>query len=457
MSKYRTRYIGPRSFYLGTVKMAIPSGLQQLISSCMGIVDSLMISWIGQVTAVGTAVQVETLCTEVAWACAAGIGIFSVQFFGAKNQADLKKSFGLGIAMGLFSGVLWLVLVSLFGREILGFYIKDREVIANSWLYLRIARFSYIPLALSFVFNTIYRSVNKPHISLVIGIIAVAVNVAANYICIFGFWRVPAMGIQGAALGTCIAQTSSLIINVVYAVKTKQPFIGTMKEMFSFSVSFTAPVLKKTVPVIFNEIFFGFGSTLFVKAFGNLGTDSMDAYYVGAKLADMFYAFSVGFSNAMGVILGISLGVGKVEEAKKQGDYFISMAAVMSAFCAGFIFLGAGGLVSLFNLSDGQVVLEAIGIVRVFALRIALRFFIVVVFSALRAGGDSRMLIALDSCIMWGIGIPLAFISVHWFHIQSIALVFLICQAEQVIRLFFGLKRYRKGSWAVNLTALVEK
>ena len=112
---------------------------------------------------------------------------------------------------------------------------------------------------------------------------------------------------------------------------------------------------------------------------------------------------------------------------------------------------------SLFNLSDGQVVLEAIGIVRVFALRIALRFFIVVVFSALRAGGDSRMLIALDSCIMWGIGIPLAFISVHWFHIQSIALVFLICQAEQVIRLFFGLKRYRKGSWAVNLTALVEK
>lgn len=123
--------------------------------------------------------------------------------------------------MGLFSGVLWLVLVSLFGREILGFYIKDREVIANSWLYLRIARFSYIPLALSFVFNTIYRSVNKPHISLVIGIIAVAVNVAANYICIFGFWRVPAMGIQGAALGTCIAQTSSLIINVVYAVKTK--------------------------------------------------------------------------------------------------------------------------------------------------------------------------------------------------------------------------------------------
>ena len=112
---------------------------------------------------------------------------------------------------------------------------------------------------------------------------------------------------------------------------------------------------------------------------------------------------------------------------------------------------------SLFGLSSRSVVLAAIGIVRVFALRIALRFFIVIVFSALRAGGDSRMLMALDAGIMWGIGIPLAFISVHWLHIESIAMVFLICQAEQAVRLFFGMKRYRRGKWAVNLTALVGK
>lgn len=48
------RYIGPRKFYQYVFSMAIPLGFQQLISSCMGIVDSLMVSWIGQVTAVGT-------------------------------------------------------------------------------------------------------------------------------------------------------------------------------------------------------------------------------------------------------------------------------------------------------------------------------------------------------------------------------------------------------------------
>ena len=85
------RYIGPRKFYQYVFSMAIPLGFQQLISSCMGIVDSLMVSWIGQVTAVGTAVQIETLCTSVSWGSAAGVGIFSVQFFGAKDFTSFKK------------------------------------------------------------------------------------------------------------------------------------------------------------------------------------------------------------------------------------------------------------------------------------------------------------------------------------------------------------------------------
>lgn len=83
--------------------------------------------------------------------------------------------------------------------------------------------------------------------------------------------------------------------------------------------------------------------------------------------------------------------------------------------------------------------------------------FIVIVFSSLRAGGDSKILALLDSGLMWGIGIPLAFISVHLFHIQSIAMVFLVCQIEQIIRVYLGMKRYQKGEWAVNLTALISK
>ena len=196
-------YMGPKSFYKRACYIAIPLGLQQLVTSCMGIIDSLMVSWIGQVTAVGTAVQIETLCTSVSWACAAGVGIYSVQFFGAKDMLNLKRSFGLSLVLAIISGMFWFLLAAIFGKWILGFYIQDAMVIENGLLYLRIAMFSYVFLAIEFAFNIVYRNINKPRIPLIIGIMAMIINVISNYIFIFGLFGMPKMGIQGAALGTC--------------------------------------------------------------------------------------------------------------------------------------------------------------------------------------------------------------------------------------------------------------
>lgn len=449
------RYFGPKSFYKKVIFIAIPLGLQQLITSCMGIIDSLMVSWIGQVTAVGTAVQIETLCTSVSWACAAGVGIFSVQFFGANDFFNLKKSFGLSIVLAILSGGFWFLLATFLGKWILGFYIQDASVIENGLLYLNIAKFAYIPLALEFAFNIIYRNIHQPRIPLIVGIIAMFINIIANCILIFGLFGFPKLGIEGAALGTCIAHSFTIIFHFIFAYLTHQPFIGNISEMFSLNYQFVKPIMIKTQSIVINELFFGFGSTLFIKAFGALGTNSMDAYYVGAKISDIFYSFAIGFSNAVAAIIGVSLGAGKVEKAKEEGDYLMSLATILSIACMSFIYIASNGLVSIFNLTNTSVIHEAVLIVKVFSLRIALRFFIVIVFSSLRAGGDSKMLMLLDSGLMWSVGIPLAFIAVHVFQIQSIALVFLICQLEQVIRVILGMKRYQTGHWAVNLTTLV--
>ena len=173
-------------------------------------------------------------------------------------------------------------------------------------------------------------------------------------------------------------------------IKQSKFLWGIYIQFFSFDFKFVEVIMKKTFSIMFNELFFGFGSTLFIKAFGALGTSSMDAYYVGAKISDIFYAFANGFSNAVAAIVGVSLGAGKVEEAKREGNYLISMAIALSLGCLVFVYIGSGFLVSIFDLSNPIVINEAELIVKVFALRIALRFFIVIVFSSLRAGGDAK-------------------------------------------------------------------
>lgn len=52
MTEALKKWIAPKDFYKKVFLISVPLALQQLLNSAMGIADSMMVSWIGQVTAV---------------------------------------------------------------------------------------------------------------------------------------------------------------------------------------------------------------------------------------------------------------------------------------------------------------------------------------------------------------------------------------------------------------------
>ncbi len=452
MENIKNKYIAPKGFYSKVAAIAIPLALQSVLSSCMGIVDSLMVSWIGMVSAVGTATQIESIANVVSFGTVCGTGIFCAQYFGAKDEKNLKRSFGLSLVLTAIVSVFFFCISTFWGSSILKFYLDDPKIILYGGKYLNIMKYSFLPSMLSFCFNYVYRTIHKAKLSLIITSVSMGTNVVLNYLLIFGKFGFPEMGVEGAALATVIAQYTALIVHIIYAIRTKQPFIGRFEETFAFDVEFVSKVMRRIIPMIFNELLFGLGNTLFIKAFGTLGSDSMDAYYVAIKISDIFFFVIMGLSNANTVITGHALGSGDIEKAKKEGNYFIGIAAILAVIMSVAIVIFAQPMVMLFNLQDPKVFMTAVKIVRVFSLKISLRLFIVIVFGALRAGGDSKVLTLLDSGILWAVGLPAAFLCVHVFKITDIALVFVIIQIEQVVRMILGLIRYKSYKWAVNLT-----
>ena len=446
-------FIGPVSFYKYAFSLAIPLGITNLLAISMGALDTLMISWIHQVSAVGTATQIEVIALNVVWACAAGTGIYAIQFFGAGDYKNLKRCFGLSISCAAFVGILTYGIITLFSASILHFYIQNDEVIWNGCQYLRIAKYAYILMSFQLSFSVIYRNLGKPFYPFVIGMITFLMKMLWNVLLIFGYAGFPKLGIIGAPLASCIAHSIALAVNIILAYKTKQPFVGKIREMFSYDLSFIRRILPRIRPLLLNEILFGFGNTLFVKAFGFLGIEAMNAYYIGAKIGDLFFAVANGFSDSISSIIGISLGQGKLKEAGQQSMYLISMAI---GLCLGAVILitcFSPFLVSLFEVQSASVLNNAIWIVRIFALRIGMRFFIVIIFGTLRTGGDTKALMFLDSGLMYMVGLSIAFGSILVFRVQSIVLVFLLCQTEYVLRILFGMMRYRKGLWKTNLVS----
>ena len=446
------KYLGPKDFYKRAMVISIPIALQQLLNSAMGVVDSIMVAQIGQVTAVGTAAQIENLMYNICFGATIGAGIYVAQFYGAKDYKNVKRSFGIGLLMCFVVAVFWTIAGLLFGKEIASFFIRDPEVISSALQYLHIAVWSYIPGALSLMFSFGYRGIHKTTVPMIIGFIAMFFSVGSSYLFIFGNFGFPKLGVQGAAIGTVLAQWLSLVLHVSYATLSKQVFFGKMKELFVIPKSLFRTMMRKTIPFVVNEFFFAIGGTLYIRAFGQLGTQTMDSYYVGNQISNVFLVIVSGISNACSAILGVALGNGDMEKAKEEGNYFIGMATVLAFVSSIGMIVSARTLVSLFGLNDPFVIETAVALLRAFSVRFALRIFNSIIFSSLRAGGDSKFLTLLDSGVMWAVGIPLSFLLVNVFHMTDIAQVFLIIQIEQLVRFLIGIRRYVNGYWIQNLT-----
>lgn len=431
--------------------VGLPIMIQQMLNSIMGIVDSIMVSSINGVSAVGNATQIENLMMTISFGAASGASIFIAQYFGSKDEVHQRKSFFVGVGFTLLIALGMLTLATFFPRELMGFFIDDVTVIENSLVYLDVVKWSYIPFVITMMFSFAYRSIQKTMVSLGIGIIAMITNVVLNAILIFGLFSFPRLGIQGAAIATLIAHTLSAILHVIYARLTHQPFFSLEIKNMLVESPLVKKISSRAIPLMFNELFFGVGMTLFIRFYGMYGPESLESYYVANQLSMFFFFAIMGVNAASSAILGAILGEGKLEEAKVTMHYFYGVGVFLALGLSLLVLILAPWLVSLYGNGVGQPQL-AILILRVLSLRLSLRVFNVLIFSALRAGGDAKFLTWLDAGLVWGIGLPLTAFLVLVVKVESLAVVLLLVQIEQVVRVVIGLMRVSQGRWLMNLT-----
>jgi Na+-driven multidrug efflux pump len=74
------------------------------------------------------------------------------------------------------------------------------------------------------------------------------------------------------------------------------------------------------------------------------------------------------------------------------------------------------------------------------------------VIGVLRSGGDTRYSATINICCMWGVGIPLVYISALWWQ-WPLYLVFLISMSEEVVKAGFLIYRLLLRKWLNNLVS----
>ncbi|MEG0177545.1 MATE family efflux transporter [Anaerorhabdus sp.] len=448
-----SKYIGDKAFMRTAILVGVPLMLQQLITGSVNLVDNLMVGQLGD-AAIGGVAAVNRFYIIAQYGTngivAAG-SIFIAQYYGARNQEKMKESFRFLINISCAIMFLFFLLAILFPTAILNFFTADAETIKMGVYYIRLVAWSYLPIALTLCLSGAMRAVGETKIPLFVSAIAVITNTILNYCLIFGKFGFPMLGIRGAAYATIVARFIEVGVLLYFLKERDFGFKTNVKEIFLVPVTLSKKIMIKAAPLAMNEILWSAGMATLFKFYSTRGPEVMSGYSIASTIGDIFFVLFGGMAAASTVLISQPLGANKLDEAKRHGYQLMGFSFVLSFIFASLMFVSSFYIPYLYH----NVSVDALKIAEVM-LRIQSVMFAIYVLNTqnyfiLRAGGDTKSTLIMDSAFMWCINIPLVGILAYYSPLNAF-LLYIAGQSTDLIKLCFGYWLVRKEKWLVNLT-----
>lgn len=455
MEKESNMCVSYKSFLKSMLVIVMPMALQQLATSLLNILDTLMISTLGDqsIAAVGAANKVFFFLMLIMFGLYSGVGIFIAQYFGSKDYDKIKKIMGVGYIFGLTISLIFTFIAQLIPSQLVGLFSDKPDVISQGVNYLRIVSLSFPIMALSFNLSNASRSIGKVLLPSVTIFVALSVNTILNFLLIEGRFGFPRLEVTGAAVATVTARIIEFIIlfTIVYLGR-KSILSASIKELLSFNMGNVKKVFSKSFFVILNEGLWSLGIILYFIAYGKLGTEAFTSMTVVDSINGLIWVFNFGVGSAAAIMIGQKLGSNELRIAKEYANLFIKTGVFVAILVIATIFAIRPFIPNIFtNLSEPVVeniknILVVQSIYSIFIVWSTM--FIIGIF---RAGGDTLAAMLIDILPVYLVGVPLAFVGVYVFKL-GIVYVFALVNTDNIFKVIFSFIRYKSNKWNRNLT-----
>lgn len=448
----RTKLFTDREYYAKLLRIGLPIMLQNMVSSLLNVVGVVMIGQMGDtsVAAVGLANQVFFLLNLMLFGISSGAAVFTAQFWGKHDVNSIRRVLGLGLSISLTGGLIFTILAIGFPRAVLHIYTNDMAVVELGSQYLRIIGVSYLATAITLTYSSVMRSTGDVRIPVTVSVIALCMDSALNYVLIFGKLGLPAMGVKGAALGTCTARffEMSLLLFIVY--KGKYPAAAHIHELFGASRELVKQYMSTALPVALNETLWSLGSTTYNIIYAHISTEAVAAINISSTIENLAFTVVFGLVNANAIMIGNQIGSGREDKAFEYGRRAVLLTFTAGLLLGGVIFVSSGAILNLYKVSD-TVHIFARNVLNVLSCVFWIRATNCVLIAAvLRSGGDTRFAMFLDTGTIWLIGVPLGYVAAFVFHLP-VYFVILIIMTEELVKVIIGLLRFASKKWINNL------
>jgi len=232
------------------------------------------------------------------------------------------------------------------------------------------------------------------------------VNVAANWVLIFGHLGAPAMGIAGSAWSTAIARWVMLATLLRMGWPELRPHLtGSWRAAAAFEPLWRT--VRLGAPIGFQWFFEAGAFAMATLMFGWLGTVPLAGHEVALSLASLTFMVPVGFSSAAAALVGQAIGRRDMPSARRYaaGAWVLGVGFMA---CSGIVMLLAPAPIARWFTNDPAVVAVAASLIMIAGVFQVFDGTQAVAGGLARGTGDTKVPMLMHLCGFWGVGVPLA-------------------------------------------------
>ena len=435
--------------YKHIFSVAWPLGLKAMMLHGIIVIDAYLVSPLGEtaLAAMGLAGAIAGMMLGVLFAFSSGTQIRLARGFGSGGKLPMKTGFYAGLVQNLLAAAVGLGLVLAFGPQAITSMAQTPWIAEQAQSYLNVMLLVVFSEAVGQCISSFFNANGKTRVPFLGYLIGLPVNVSVSLLLIHGHWGFPALGVQGAAVGTLCGSLARLaFLGLIFLRETGfyRDVAGWAQGNFKASLRrhmvFTWPIAGTFVSMtIANQVFLLIGTDLGVNAFAALTLILPWVVVLGT--------FGMAWAQAVGIIAAQMLGQGAGHAAL---DAFVSRAFRGAFIAAGIVAVVNSGLVlcSGWIYDDLQSETKA-----------ALWTFLPVLFllpfpkgsnaicgQTLRAAGDTVYVMNLFIGAQWLVKVPFAALFVFVWD-MSVTWVFALMLLDEIVKLVPFHARFFKGVW----------
>ena len=342
------------SVWKNIVYFSLPYLLSYFLQTLYGLADLFSVGQfdgVASTTAVSIGSQVMHMLTVMIVGLAMGTTVNIGRAVGARDTKKASKVVGNTMVLFIGVSVVLAVVLLLLVRPIVNVMSTPEEAVEGTVRYLTIC-FIGIPFITAYnVIASIFRGLGDSKSPMYFIVIACVANIALDYICIGAFH----MGPEGAALGTTLSQTISVVVSL-WVILKKQTGISVKREDFRPDRVTMGQVLKIGIPIAAQDGFIQVAFIIITIIANRRGLSAAAAVGIVEKIISFLFLVPSSMLSTVSALGAQNMGAGKYERADQILRYAMGIAVGFGLFVSLLIQVTAETAVGLFT-TDAVVIL----------------------------------------------------------------------------------------------------